>query len=288
MSTKTLALTGGSGRIGSALIRHLHSLNYNLLNFDLRPSPDLPARFIQADLTQRHQLQPHLENVDALIHLAELPNVNATLPPDELYAHNTRVGVTVLQTAADLKIPRVIYVSSCQVYGCWDQPAVPPKHLPFDETHPTQPQNLYALGKLVNERLAQFLADRHNLSIAIFRFPWVMNLDPTPQFWHNLERATGPLDGLGVYVHLSDAVRAFSLALDHPHPGCETYHFSAAEVMTLHPLATRLQSMPGYPSLPPTWPPAQSPLLTTKAQSHFHWLPTWNLLDLYHQRRHKA
>ena len=77
-----------------------------------------------------------------------MPSIHAGPTPRDVWADNTRAGSVVLQTAADLKLPRVIYTSTCQVYGMWEgaSPAVP-QRLPFDETHPLAPGNAYAMWK---------------------------------------------------------------------------------------------------------------------------------------------
>src|SRR6185436_4961681 len=104
---------------------------------------------------------------------AEIPNVGGSISPEDVFSHNTQAGSVVLQTAADLKLKRMIYTSTAQVYGCWGYGLVPPVRLPFDETHPLRPQNAYSLGKAAKEWYAQMVSKQSGLSIAIFRFPWV-------------------------------------------------------------------------------------------------------------------
>src|SRR5439155_23947143 len=89
-------------------------------------------------------------------------------------------------------------------------------------------------------------------------------------------------DGFATYLHATDAARAYALALEHPRPGFEAYHFSAAEILSVHPLAGRLaEHHPDYPPLPSDWPAFKSPVLTTKIREHFGWEPAWNWLDFY-------
>ena len=123
-------------------------------------------------------------------------------------------GSVVLQSAADIGLKRVIYVSTCQVYGSWGDPFVPPKYFPIDESHPYQPQNVYALSKIGNENYANFAGKHYNLSVAIFRFPWVISWpisDDELCDW--LDRPMREIDGFCTYVHAKDAARACALAL---------------------------------------------------------------------------
>jgi nucleoside-diphosphate-sugar epimerase len=269
--TLTIAVCGGSGRVGRSVVRELAQRGHRVLNLDRRPAPELPGEFFEVDLADRRQIEPILAGVDAVIQLAEMPNVNATLPAYELYVQNVRASTVVMQAAADLKVQRLIYTSSCQVYGCWDKPHVPPLHLPLDETHPARPQNAYALGKLANENYARLLAEQQGISAAVIRLPWVVSFEPGEELGRMLEAQTGFIDGLGAYIHHSDAARAFALAGENPRPGCEVYHFAADDIFSPRPLRERLAFNPGYPPLPPDWPDYRSPVLTHKAAEHFGW-----------------
>src|SRR5205823_15132505 len=115
-----VAVTGGSGRIGSFVVKELIGRGHEVINIDRRqPAQAGGARFVFAHLGQREQVQPVLEQVEAVCHLGEIPSVNAGSSPEYVFAENVRAGSVVMQTAADLKLRRVIYTSSCQVYGMW-------------------------------------------------------------------------------------------------------------------------------------------------------------------------
>jgi nucleoside-diphosphate-sugar epimerase len=286
MSTLRVAVTGGSGHIGHHLIKHLLDHGHQVVNLDRRQARQPLCRFVFIDLRQRDQVQRALEHVDAVCHLGEIPNVDLPISPEEIFHSNTAAGSTVLQCAADLGLRRAIYTSSCQAYGCWGRDYHAPLHLPFDETLPLRPQNAYGLSKAVNEDYAHLVARRHGLSVAIFRFPWVNDWDMKAKGpdWKWFADHTGRGEGFATYVHVSDAVAAYRLALEHPRPGCEAYHFIANEVMCARPIrAALLEHHPDFPPLPVDWPLFKSPVLTDKAREHFGWQPAWNLLDFYRQ-----
>jgi nucleoside-diphosphate-sugar epimerase len=287
MDKLRVAVTGGSGRIGRAVVKQLLAQGHQVVNLDRQQAPEPLARMVYVDLTKREQVQPVLEQVDAVCHLGEIPGPGRQAP-DHVYAHNTQTGAAVLQSAADLKLKRVIYTSSCQVYGYFGGPVVPPVRVPMDETHPLLPQNTYGLAKVANEGYARIVAEQNGLSVAIFRFPAVWDWlpeQPDDHHWNWLERATGPVDEFGCYLHSDDAARAYVLALENPRPGCEAYHFTAKEVVSGAPLPERWKKHhPDYPQFPADWPPFKSPLLLDKAKAHFGWEPRFNLLDLYRKR----
>jgi nucleoside-diphosphate-sugar epimerase len=280
-----VAVTGGSGRIGCFVIKELLSRGHEVINLDRRQAAQPLARFVYAQLGQREQVQPALEGVDAVCHLGEIPSEHAAVSCDEVYAQNTRAGAVVLQTAADLRLKRIIYTSSCQVYGMFDHPLAIPRRLPFDETHPLAPHNAYALAKAANEGYAALIARRHGISVAAFRLPWVTGEEYAEETVTSLKKQSGKMDGLATYVHATDVARAYALALENPRPGFEAYHFTAAEVLSLQPLAKRLaEHHPDYPPLPNDWPAFKSPLLTAKAREHLGWEPRWNFLDFYREK----
>ena len=277
-----IAVTGGSGKIGSAVCRELVARGHEVINLDLHPPAEAVGRFVQGSAGQREIVQPVFEQVDAVAHLGEIPNVHAGPSPEEVYARNTRAGAIVMQTAADLKLKRLIYTSSCQVYGMWAGTCTRPARLPFDETHPIAPHNAYAAAKAANETYARIMSDRHGLSVAIFRLPWVHTGDTLEPMATHLKARPQHTDGFATYAQVSDIARAYALALEQPRPGCEVYHFSAAEIMSLYPLRDRLhEHHPDFPPLPADWPPFRTPMVITRARDHFGWEPRWNWLDLY-------
>jgi nucleoside-diphosphate-sugar epimerase len=278
-----VAVTGGSGRIGSRVVRYLWELGHTVFNVDQRAPRDSIGTYCYADLRQRAQVQPIFEKVDAVCHLGEFPGIPPYQAPEEFFTHNTAVGAVVLQTAADLKLQRFIHTSTCQVYGMWGDPINPPKYLPFDETHPFQPSNVYACAKVANEYFAQMTSRTRGLSVAIFRFPAVWRHGDDADQWGWIDGRAQLGDGCGTYLGLDDAARAYALALEHPRPDCETYHFTAAEIAATVPLA-QLVEKHGFPQLPPDWPKLKSPVICNKAKEHFGWEPQFNVLEEFRKK----
>ena len=271
--------------IGSFLIRELVARGHEVVNIDRREPAEKNCRFVQGDLAERKLVQPVFEQVEAVCHLGEIPNVRARPSPEEVFAANTRIGSVVMQTAADLRLRRVIYTSSAQVYGMWDGTATTPITLPFDESQPVHPHNGYAMSKVANEGYARMVAEKHGLSVAAFRFPWVVAQEYSDEMAQKLREFPPRTDGFATYCHATDVACAFAAAIEIWRHGFEAYHFTASEVMSFYPLAERLKRHhPDFPSLPADWPPFRSPVLTTKAREHFGWSPQWNFLELYRQR----
>jgi nucleoside-diphosphate-sugar epimerase len=284
-----IAVTGGSGRIGSALIKYLAERGHKPVNLDVRQAEEPAAPFVYCEAGRRELLQPALVGMDAVIHLGEIPGEWPSIAPNEIFSRNIAAGSCVFQTAADLRIPRVIYASTCQIYGVTGLPPAVPHTLPLDETHPIQPTNAYSLSKAANETYGRYVVERARgrISITAFRLPFVYFPWFEKRMLHELEKDQ-PIHELGLYVGWPDVMRAFELALLRPPAGFEAFNLSAADVMSVAPIRQRIATdHPTYPLLPADWPAHASPLLTHKAREHFGWQPTFSAMEIYHRRQRK-
>jgi nucleoside-diphosphate-sugar epimerase len=280
-----VAVTGGSGRIGSYVLKALLARGHDPYNIDIVAPREKNCEFHQIDLQDREKTRAALKGAEALCHLAEIPNIMDPLTEDGVFSHNTLVGATVLKAAAEFKMRSAIYTSTCQVYGSWGYHAIPPEKLPFDETHPLRPQNAYSQSKVANEGFARLMSQRHFIPITAFRFPWVLCFeveDEKSPGWAQLRAATGECDGFGTYLHAEDAAQAYVLALENPGHGFEAYHFVANDVFSAIPLAERLEKVyPNFPKLEERWPAYKCPVSTKKAFEKLGWAPKYSVREAH-------
>jgi len=61
---RTVAVTGGSGKLGSAVVAALIEEGWTVVNFDRVPSSDTRANFIRTDLTDYGQVVEALSGID--------------------------------------------------------------------------------------------------------------------------------------------------------------------------------------------------------------------------------
>jgi len=277
-----IVVTGGSGKIGTRLLEVLIARGHQPIGLD-RDNPTPPvAPFVQADLRERAMLEPILEQADAICHLGEYPQLQPDMRADQLFAHNVTVGSRVLQTAADLKLKRIVYVSTCQVYGLWgDHYAkinTPPK-LPMDETAARRPQDAYALGKVAVEDYACMLAEQNpGLSIAAIRLPWVMDDREVANARAKLPEILQMRDGMNTYLHLDDAAEVLAMAIEGDGKGFKAYHAVADDIISARPTREILKDRFGEEArLPPDFPDFGSPVTTEKARQHFGWTPRFSI-----------
>ena len=124
-----IAVTGGSGKAGRAVVRDLLEHGHQVLNVDRVPSaesssPDSPAPFLYADLTDYGETleaisgAERLPGIEAVVHLAAIPSpVLAT--PDLTFRTNITSTHTVFSAAARLGLsascgPRARRRSACR------------------------------------------------------------------------------------------------------------------------------------------------------------------------------
>jgi nucleoside-diphosphate-sugar epimerase len=274
-----IVVTGGSGRIGQAVVQAMGVAGHDVLSLDRIPpeDPSVPHRVI--DLRDADAVQAAFDGAATVCHLGEIPNI---IRGDRAgcYATNTAIGATVMESAANAGVSKLIYTSTCQVYGCWGSEngsLADPVYLPLDENHPLQPRNAYALSKVANETYARLLAERTGMSVAAFRFPGVM----TAEMWedrvsHARPRASNKPrrpDGFGTYLHVDDASAAYMRAVEASWAGFEAFHFVADTVRSSQPIrAALLERYPKTP-LPEDWPDFAAPVSTDKARRILGWRP---------------
>lgn len=114
----TLLLTGGSGFIGSALVRRLDQQGQRGVILDLWPPASLPEgwRFERADVRDPAAVTRAAAGCEGIFHLAAAHHDRGVL--DETYFTVNRDGTAIVAAAAAAnRIERVCFLSSVAVYG---------------------------------------------------------------------------------------------------------------------------------------------------------------------------
>ena len=116
-------MTGATGFIGSATARHLvdqgHDLTCVVRNREKAGDlADLGVTLVDGDLSDRARLAGQMTGSDAVVHNAALYEVGipASRRP-ALYEANVTGTENTLGACLDTGIPRVLYVSTCAVFG---------------------------------------------------------------------------------------------------------------------------------------------------------------------------
>jgi nucleoside-diphosphate-sugar epimerase len=173
-----------------------------------------------------------LAGADAVVHLAAIPRPTYDAP-ERVFRTNVMTTFNVLEAAATLGIPRVVYASSMAVLGFpFFTTPLAPQYVPIDESHPRLPQDAYALSKTVGEDLADGVVRRagDRLSVISLRFSWIHTPETFREqllpFWDN---PAGGASNLWSYIDTRDAAGAVRLALEAEVSGHEMFFVSARD-----------------------------------------------------------
>jgi nucleoside-diphosphate-sugar epimerase len=238
-----IAVTGGSGKAGRAVVRDLLEHGHEVLNVDRVPSaesysPDTAAPFMPADLTDFGQALEALgggermPGIEAIVHFAAIPSpVHAT--PDQVFRTNVTSTHAVFASAARLGIRRVVWASSETTLGLPFER--PPDYAPVDEAH-TYPESSYALSKLLCEEMARQFSRWHGTTILGLRLSNVFVRSDyeelLPPSWEDPHARKWNLWGYVDESHVAEAVRR---ALDADLAGADNFIVAAADTVMKRP-----------------------------------------------------
>jgi nucleoside-diphosphate-sugar epimerase len=250
-----IAVTGGSGKAGRAVVRDLLQRGHQVLNIDHRPSPessapDSPAPYLAADVTDFGQTLEALSGgetlpgIEAVVHLAAIPSP-AHATPDQVFRTNATSTHAVFAAAARLGLRRVVWASSETTLGLPFER--PPDYAPVDEAH-MYPETSYALSKVVGEELARQFSRWSGMSIIGLRFSNIMvraDYEQFPSFWEDPSLRQWNLWG---YVDESHVAQSVRLALEADLAGAENFIIAAADTVMKRPSRELMAEVfPGVP-----------------------------------------
>jgi nucleoside-diphosphate-sugar epimerase len=180
-----VAVTGGAGKAGRAVVRDLLEHGHDVISVDLVRDPSLTdAQQLVADVTDYGEVVDALDGADAVVHLAAIPAPG--LKPDELtFRVNTTSTYNVFAAAPLLGLRRVVWASSETTLGLPFE-RERPRYAPIDEDHPLLPESSYALSKVVSEEMARQFSRWNGIPYVGLRFSNVMephDYERFPGFW---------------------------------------------------------------------------------------------------------
>lgn len=229
-----VAVTGGSGKLGRAVVRDLTDHGHEVYVLDA--VADDPEAVIVTDLTDYGQVLGALSGVDdrygsldAVVHLAAIP-APGRAPNAAIFHNNIRCTYNVFEAARATGIKRIVWASSETVLGLpFD---TPPPYAPVDENYPARPESTYSLTKLLEETAAaQFCRWDRELTMIGLRFSNVMepadyvafpafDADPQLRKWN-----------LWGYIDARDGAQAVRLALGYDTHGADVFVIANADTV---------------------------------------------------------
>jgi UDP-glucose 4-epimerase len=163
-------VTGGAGYIGSHAVKELvkdhEVIVYDSLELGNKEFIDEKALFIQGGLSDTEKLDSLFKenNIDIVMHFANYALVGESVEnPSKYFENNLVNGLNLLDSMVKNNINKIIFSSSCAVYGS-------PKEIPIVEKHTLNPINSYGESKMVFERVLRYYDTAYNLKSISLRY----------------------------------------------------------------------------------------------------------------------
>ncbi len=248
-------VTGGSGKLGRAVLRDLVAHGYDVLNIDQQALPEPICPSVRIDLTNFGEVAAAILGgvderkgpFDAVVHLAAIPAPGLAANA-RTFANNVPTTYNVFEASRLAGIKNIVFASSETVLGLpFD---TPPPYAPVDEEYYPRPESAYALGKLLDETMAaQFCRWDPELRIVGLRFSNVMypedyaafprfDADPRSRKWN-----------LWGYIDARDGAQAVRRSIQADFTGFEAFIIANADtVMSRSNMSLLAEVFPDVPA----------------------------------------
>ncbi|MEE2907466.1 MAG: UDP-glucose 4-epimerase GalE [Planctomycetota bacterium] len=306
-------VTGGAGYVGSHAALELLREGLHVIIVDTleRGSQDTIDRlkgqgnltFVQGDCGSRAVLEPLLGEVDSIMHFAAYARIAESIEfPDRYHHNNVEVTRSLLEAAVEADVHRFILSSTCAVYGCPSQIA-----LPVNEDCPLDPQSPYGVSKIEAENLVSQVG---TLATGTLRFFNVIGVDASGILTEPvlkarllsacLQTARGLQDQFTIYgtnydtadgtavrdfVHVTDIARAHVALMNNMKPGThQTYNVGCGHGTSVMEVLRAVEKISGQTlsTIKAKRRPGDIPAIwadTTRIQESLDWCPQYKDIE---------
>jgi len=227
LNDQEVVVTGGAGFIGSNLCRTLLEQGAKVTAFDnlysgkidfIKDLMNKGLNFVQEDIRDPAALEKATKNCKVIFHLAAQTSVPFSMENPKEDCEINVVGTLNVLEAARKAGARMVFASSCAVYGN-------PEKRPTPETYPTHPIAFYGLTKLLGENYCRFYHESYGLEVVMLRIFNVYGPNchgAIYDFLNKLRKTPDKLEVLGTgkqsrdFVYVSDMVDAIIKAATSP------------------------------------------------------------------------
>jgi nucleoside-diphosphate-sugar epimerase len=248
-----VAVTGGSGKLGRAVVAHLLDHGWDVVTLDRQGAQPQRGDFVQVELTDYGQVVDALsavddryQRLDALVHLGAIP-APGLRPNAATFSNNMTSTYNVFAAARLAGITNIVWASSETVLGLpFD---TPPPYVPVDEEYPGRPQSTYSVVKFLEEHLAaQLCRWDPRLKMIGLRFSNVMEPSDYPAFPGYDADPLARKWNLWAYIDARDGAQAVRLALEHQGSGVNIFIIANADTVMSRPNRELLDAV--FPDVP--------------------------------------
>ena len=211
---KKVVVTGGSGLLGVWVVKEFLEHGYEVVNADVRRSPEPGVRTVIVDLENLGEVYGVLQGAEAVVHLAAIPQAY-THSNERTFRNNVMTTYNVLEAAAGLGIRKAVLASSESSYGLvFPLKRREPLYVPIDEAHPQEPEDSYGLSKIVNEQTADMFHRRCGMQVVSMRLGNVITPERYAEFPSFIHKPEERDVILWSYIDARDAASACRLAVE--------------------------------------------------------------------------
>lgn len=246
-----IAITGGTGRVGSAIVDMALAHGHEVVSIDQTPSAN-PAQpnstFIQADLTDYEAFVGAIRGCDALIHMAAIASPGHH-PDPQVHNNNVVTSYNALRAAVEVGITRVCQASSVNATGLAYSRWPHFDYFPLDEQHPTYNEDPYSLSKWICEEQGNSFARRYEkMVIASLRFHGVVSQRSHMAQALSRGHSDAMTKNLWAYTLSEAAARSCLLSLTADFTGHEVFYIVAPD--TIHDTPSLELQQKFFPDVP--------------------------------------
>jgi uronate dehydrogenase len=200
----SIAITGGSGNVGTAL-RKVMSQRYRAVRIIDRVAPSELATnedYREADISRLEDVTAALEGIDGIVHLAGFPNDR---PIAAMLQVNVLGSSNVYEAARRAGVGRVVLGSSNHAVGFY------PRAQRIDGEVPMRPDGVYGLSKCWAELTAGLYYDKAGIRTLVIR---IGNAQAQPTSPRSLE----------IWISPGDLAQLVDIGMTHPDIACTTVY----------------------------------------------------------------
>jgi len=290
MSVETVAVTGGNGFLGAAILEAITDHGYRSVNLARgKQREDVSGAYYTTNLLDAGEVYGALarSDADAVIHMGSIPTPQ-THPGFRTYESNVMSGYNILEAATQLELDSICLASSINaVGGTFQEAPMEVSVLPIDEAHPQTPRDPYSLAKHALEVTADgFGRKADSPAISSIRYPAVMDEAVLseitgPEFsLEELETDESWLrEELFTYLHLEDATSIARKAIEASHDGHERFWAVAKDTRVTQPTAEIAEAIYPDAEIRDPFEGTEGLIDISKAKRLLDWEPTHSWRD---------